>query len=114
MSSLDSVTSEEESFEEIDVSALSFEFRGTKVPVSVASTVTPGEAQIVLECKQFTNWVARCEKTYANKHLKMHGIEIQSVDPFGQRCVQNAAKHVAIIKGNISMCYLNLENAEMP
>jgi hypothetical protein len=82
-----SVTSEDECFEEIDVSALSFEFRGANIPVNVASAVTPGEAQMVLECKQFTSWLSRCEKTYANKHFNIHSVEIQSVDPFGQRYV---------------------------
>ena len=78
-------TSDEESIEEIDISALSFEFRGEQIPVTVLSTVTAAEAQMVLECKQFTAWVARCEKTYANKMFKMHSVEIQSVDPFGHR-----------------------------
>ena len=80
-------TSDEESVEEIDISALSFKFRGESVPVTASSTVTPAEAQMVLECKQFTDWVSRCEKTYANKQFKMHSVEIQSVDPFGQRYV---------------------------
>ena len=80
-------TSDEESVEAIDISALSFKFRGESVPVTVSSTVTPAEAQMVMECKQFTAWVARCEKTYANKQFKMHSVEIQSVDPFGRRYV---------------------------
>lgn len=81
-------TSDEESSEErIDISALSFEFRGEQVPVTASSTVTAAEAQMALECNQFTAWVARCQKTYADKQFKMHGVEIQSVDPFGQRYV---------------------------
>ena len=78
-------TSDEESVEEIDISALSFQFRGKQIPVTVASTVTAAEAQMALQCKQFTTWVARCEKTYANKMFQMHSVEIQSVDPFGRR-----------------------------
>ena len=78
-------TSDEESVEEIDISALSFQFRGEKIPVTVSSTVTAVEAGMALECKHFTTWVARCEKAYANKKFKMHSVEIQSVDPFGHR-----------------------------
>ncbi|CAB9513906.1 keto reductase family 1 member C1 homolog [Seminavis robusta] len=96
-------TSEEESVEELDISALSFEFRGDHVPVTVASTVTPGEAQMVMECKQFTNWVARCEQTYGNKLLKMHSVEIQSVDPFGQRGVGfvKINAHCTLVEGDM-------------
>ena len=79
------VSSDEESFDEIDISALSFEFRGESIPVTASSTVTAAEAKMALECKQFTQWLARCEKTYANKMFKMHSVEIQSVDPFGHR-----------------------------
>ena len=82
---------EEEDFEEIDISALCFTFRGEKVPVTVASTVSAAEAKMALECKQFAAWVARCEKTYSNKKFKMHSVEIQSVDPFGQRYVSNCS-----------------------
>ena len=74
--------------EEIDISALSFEFRGENIPVTASSTVSAAEAQMALECKPFTNWVARCEKTYADKMFKMHTVEIQSVDPFGNRYVR--------------------------
>ena len=84
----DYLVSEDDETEEIDISALSFEFRGEPVPVTISSTVTPGEAQMVLECKQFTTWVARCEQTYGNQLLKMHSVEIQSVDPFGARYVR--------------------------
>ena len=83
----DVYASDDEETEEIDISALSFEFRGEHIPVTTSSTVTPGEAQMVLECRQFTTWVARCEQTYGNKLLKMHSVEIQSVDPFGARYV---------------------------
>lgn len=89
---------DEESIEEIDISALSFEFRGKQVPVSVASTVSPGEAQMALECKQFTTWAHRCEKAYGNKLIQMHSVEIQSVDPFGQRYVS----HQLVV----SLCWL--------
>jgi hypothetical protein len=88
MSMAVSTSSEEESVEEIDATTLSFEFKGGTIPVNISSTVTPGEAQMVLECKQFTSWVSRCEQTYANKEIKMHSVEIQSVDPFGRKYVQ--------------------------
>jgi len=77
----------DESTEEIDISALSFDFRGEPVPVYVSSTVSPAEAQMALECKLFTSWVARCEKEYNHKKIKMHSVELQSVDPFGRRYV---------------------------
>ena len=87
-------TSEEESVEEMDISALSFEFRGAHIPVTASSTVTAAEAKMALECKQFTNWVARCEKTYASKMFNMHAVEIQSVDPFGHRYVLQTKVYV--------------------
>lgn len=93
----------EEETEAIDISTLSFEFRGEPIPVTKASTVTPGEAQMALECKQFTTWVARCEQTYGNKLLKMHSVEIQSVDPFGKRGVGfvKVNAHCTLIEGGV-------------
>lgn len=85
----DRYSSDDEETEKIDISALSFEFRGEPIPVTTSATVTPGEAQMALECRQFTTWVARCEQTYGQKLLKMHSVEIQSVDPFGARYVIN-------------------------
>ena len=76
-----------DSHEELDIAALSFDFHGYKVPVTVVSTVTPVEARMALECPQFKAWVARCERDYEHKLLKMHSVELQSVDPFGNRCV---------------------------
>ena len=94
---------DEGSIEEIDVSALSFEFLGEQVPVTVSATVTPGEAQMALECTQFTSWVARCEKSYRDKQFKMHGVEIQSVDPFGQRGVGfvKINAHCTLLEGGV-------------
>lgn len=70
---------------------LSFEFRGRRIPVTVAAGVPVEHARRALVSKPFVTWYQRCEASSSgrrsSKRIEIHGVEIQSVDMFGARYV---------------------------
>jgi hypothetical protein len=90
---------------------LSFPFRGRRVPVTYVSSVPPEHARLAVECNIFVTWYRNCEQSRGgtkddddnatdsnaadnnnnnnNKRIEIHGVEIQSVDMFGARCVDD-------------------------
>ena len=65
--------------------ALTFLFRGSKVPVTHSDSVSPEVASLALESEVFCTWKSRCERENEGKHLELHSVEIQNVDMFGRR-----------------------------
>jgi hypothetical protein len=80
---------------------LSFPFRGRRVPVTYAASVPLEHARLAVESSIFQTWYRNCEQSSSsssssshggddqdnNKRIEIHGVEIQSVDMFGARCV---------------------------
>ena len=63
---------------------LSFTFRDEEVPVTYASSVPLDHAKKALESEAFTNWVQNASRVRdKNKSLRIHSVELQSVDMFG-------------------------------
>eukprot|EP00980_Cylindrotheca_fusiformis_P030354 scaffold24680_cov113-Cylindrotheca_fusiformis.AAC.7 len=65
--------------------ALSFLFKGRRISASYANNISPETASLALESEVFRTWRDRCEKSYGDKELDLHSVEIQSVDLFGPR-----------------------------
>lgn len=61
-------------------------FRESRVPVKYPS-VSKECAEQAINCSMFKRWIERCEKVDGNKTMKVHEVEIQSVDMFGTRRV---------------------------
>lgn len=64
--------------------ALTFLFRGRKIPVTHGS-ISPEVAALALDSEVFGTWKSRCERENDGKQLELHSVEIQNVDLFGPR-----------------------------
>ena len=90
---------------------LSFPFRGRNVPVTYAASVPLEHARLAMESSIFQIWYRNCELSSSssshgdsgtddqdnNKRIEIHGVEIQSVDMFGARCVSLSYRDVKYV-----------------